>query len=120
MFTAEIVEPAETYVWENLTVEAFDTGAADAFQGHTPALREYGIASVLHMDHLAALASSTAQQRAIRRVARLTADALGQAENMVIDQLQDLLERHAQEWRRFVSAQGEQSFVARYAASVAA
>lgn len=119
MLRAKIDEPAETYVWENLSVETFDAGAAEAFQGHTPALREYGIAGVLHMDHLAALASPTAQPRTVRRVARLTADALGQNENVVIERLQDLLERHAEEWHRFVSAQGEQSFVARYAASVA-
>lgn len=120
MLAAGIAEPAETYVWENLGVAEFDTGAAGAFQGHTPALREYGIAGVLHMDHLAALASPTAQPRAVRRVARLTADALGQDEATVLDQFQALLERHAEEWRRFVSVQGAKSFVARYAASVTA
>lgn len=120
MFTAKIVEPAKTYVWENLGAEVFDSGAADAFEGHTPALRQYGIAGVLHMDHLAALASPTAQPRTVRRVARLTADALGAHEEVILHQLRGLLERHADEWRQFVSAQGKVSFVARYAASVAA
>jgi 7-cyano-7-deazaguanine synthase in queuosine biosynthesis len=118
MLTAGIAEPPETYVWENLGVEVFDSGAADAFQGHTSALREYGIAGVLHMDHLAALASPTAQPRAVQRVARLTADALGENEIIVLGELRSLLERHAEEWRRFVLEQGEKSFVARYAASV--
>lgn len=120
MFTAEIDDPADCYVWENLTVADFDTGAASAFQGHTPALREHGIAGVLHMDHLASLASPSAQTRAFHRVIRLTADALGKEEGAVLAQTQDLLNRHADEWRRFVIAQGDQSFVARYAASVAA
>lgn len=120
IFTAEIDEPAERYVWENLTVADFDTGAASAFQGHTPALREYGIAGVLHMDHLASLASPSAQTRAFYRVIRLTADALGEEEGAVLARTQDLLNRHAQEWRRFVAAHGDQSFLARYAASVAA
>jgi len=120
MFSAEIDEPAERYVWENLTVADFDTGAATAFQAHTPALREYGIAGVLHMDHLASLASPAAQSRAFHRVVRLTADALGEEEDAVLAKTQDLLERHASEWRRFVRAQGAQSFVARYAASATA
>ncbi|NBB64447.1 ATPase [Pseudomonas sp. ODNR1LW] len=120
MFTAEIDEPGERYVWENLTVADFDTGAASAFQGHTPALREYGIAGVLHMDHLASLALPSAQTRAFHRVIRLTADALGEEEGAVLSRTQDLLNRHAHEWRRFVAAQGDQSFLTRYAASVAA
>lgn len=120
MFTAEIDEPADRYVWENLTVADFDTGAASAFQGHTPALREYGIAGVLHMDHLAALARPSAQSLGFRRVVRMTADALGEDESTVAAQTRDLLNRHENEWRRFVAAQGDQSFVARYAASVAA
>lgn len=120
MFTAGIDEPADRYVWENLTVTEFDTGAAAAFQGHTRALREYGIAGVLHMDHLASMASPSAQTRAFHRVVRLTADALGEDEGSVLAQTRALLDRHAEEWRRFVIAQGEQSFVARYAASVVA
>lgn len=120
MFAAGIEEPADTYVWESLAVEDFDAGAARSFQGHTAALREYGIAGVLHMDHLAAFASPLEQPRAVRRVARLTADALGEDEEAVLGQFRALLHRHAEEWRRFVSAQGDRSFVARYAASLAA
>lgn len=120
MFTAEIEEPSDTYVWESLTADDFDAGAAPSFQGHTRALREYGIAGVLHMDHLAAFALPFEQPRAVRRVARLTADAMGLDEDAVLTLLKALLERHAAEWRRFVSAQGDNSFVARYAASLAA
>ena len=48
------------------------------------------------------------------------ADALGEDESGVLIHMQALLRRHADEWRRFVAAQGENSFLARYAASVAA
>lgn len=120
MFTAGIEEPSDTYVWENLGVSDFDSGAAATFQRHTPTLREHGIAGVLHMDNLAALASPYAQPRLVRRVARLTADALGEDEALVLEKTQALLGRHAEEWRRFVAAQGHRSFVARYAASAAA
>ncbi len=120
MFTAEIAEPSDTYVWENLGVTDFDAGAAAGFQRHTRALREHGIAGVLHMDNLAALASPHGQPRLVRRVARMTADALGEDEASVLERTQALLGRHAEEWRRFVAAQGERSFVARYAASATA
>lgn len=118
MFAADIEEPADKYVWENLSVDDFDTGAASTFQGHTPALREYGIAGVLHMDHLASLASPSAQTFAFRRVIRLTADALDEDEDEVSANTRDLLNRHSDEWHRFVTALGKSSFVARYAASV--
>ncbi|MFC0634699.1 7-cyano-7-deazaguanine synthase [Brevundimonas balnearis] len=120
MFTAGIEEPRDTYVWENLAVADFGSGAATSFQRHTAALREHGIAGVLHMDNLAALASPSSQPRLVRRVARLTADALGEDEDAVLDHVRALLGRHAEEWRRYVTAQGEHSFLGRYAASVAA
>jgi hypothetical protein len=81
-------------------------------------MREYGIAGVLHMDHLASLASPSAQTLAFRRVVRLTADALGEDEDEVSANTRDLLKRHSDEWHRFVTALGKSSFVARYAASV--
>lgn len=77
-----------------------------------------GVTSVLHMDHLASLASPSAQSRAFRRVVRLTADALGEDEAKAMANTRDLLNRHSDEWRRFVTALGSKSFVARYAASV--
>lgn len=119
MFTAGIDEPADTYVWENLAASDFDAGAAATFRGHTRALKEYGIAGVLHMDNLAALAAPGVQSRLVRRVARMTADALGEDEDAVLARVQDLLNRHAEEWRRFVAALGRDSFVARYARAAA-
>lgn len=119
MFSAEIEETADRYVWENLSVDDFDTGAASTFKGHTPALREYGIAGVLHMDHLASLALPSSQTLAFRRVVRLTADALGEDEAEITANTRDLLHRHSDEWRRFVTSLGHKSFVARYASSVA-
>ena len=41
---------------KNLGVADFQSGAAPNFRRHTPALQEYGIAGVLFMDNLAALA----------------------------------------------------------------
>lgn len=120
IFTAGFVEPPETYVWENLEVAEFDTGAAPNFRRHTGALQEYGIAGILFMDNLAKLAERENQPPQVRRVIRLTADALGAPEDQVTAHTQALLERHAEEWRSFVGRRGEQSFVRRFAPSVAA
>lgn len=120
MLAADLPEPTDTYVWENLGVADFQSGAAPNFRRHTPALQEYGIAGVLFMDNLAALADPSDRPPQVRRVIRLTADALGEPEDAVATKIGDLLQRHAAEWRAFVEAQGAHSFVRRYAASLAA
>jgi hypothetical protein len=120
MYTADIDEPQETYVWENLSTADFRAGAAASFRQHTPALDQYGIAGVLHLDHLAALSTSVQHRRHVRRIARLTADAIRQDAELVESQIYDLLARHASEWRAFVLSRGADSFVRRYAASVTA
>ena len=119
MFTAGIEEPLDTYVWETLSSSDFRAGAASSFTQHTPALDQYGIAGILHLDHLAALSTSEPHRRHVRRIARLTADALGEESEEVEARIYDLLTRHAAEWRRFVKSQGPSSFVVRYAASLA-
>jgi hypothetical protein len=120
MHTAGIEEAPDTYVWETLGTSEFRAGAAPTFRQHTPALDQYGIAGVLHLDHLAALVASEPHRQHVRRVARLTADALQEDADQVERRTYDLLGRHAEEWRRFVAAQGKNSFVARYAGSLAA
>ncbi len=120
MHSAGLEESATTYVWETLQTSEFRAGAAAEFQRHTSALDQYGIAGVLHLDHLAALSGSDLHRRHVRRVARETADALREDADDVESRLFSLLKRHAEEWRLFVLAQGGSSFVARYASSVTA
>jgi 7-cyano-7-deazaguanine synthase in queuosine biosynthesis len=120
MLTAGLNEPRETYVWEDLDVAEFNAGAAPNFRRHTGALQEHGIAGVLFMDNLAKLAEAESQPPQVRRVGRLTADALGTSEDEVAAHIQALLERHAEEWRSFVGQRAAQSFVRRFASSVAA
>ena len=65
---AGLVEPAERYVWEDLTPRAFEDGAEPSFRAKgriTGALREYAIAGALHLDHLAALADGAVHDRAL-------------------------------------------------------
>ncbi len=117
MFTAGIEEKPETYVWERLSASRFEEGAAQGFVRITPALRDYAIAGVLHMDHLAGLADSPLHARAVRRAARDTAEALEQDDKEVEHLLRSLLDRHAAEWRGFRRALGPESFVAKLAST---
>lgn len=117
MFTAGIDEPSETYVWERLSAERLDDGLAGGFDNITPALREYAVAGVLHMDHLADLVESPLHTRTLRRVARDTAEALDQDPANVEQQLRAMLERHAEEWRAFRKSLGQRSFVAQLASA---
>ncbi len=113
---AELTEDPKTYVWEDLRAPTFETGAAPAFRRITKALREYAIAGTLHLDHLAGLRHSAANKStldlAISQLSR--SRALPEAE--VRARLDRLLDQHESEWKRFLSALGNDSFVANWAA----
>ncbi len=111
MFTAGLPEPADTYVWENLSAPSFEAGVAEGFTAITGALREHAIAGVLHMDHLADLATAPSAARAVRRIARETAEVLREEPIEVEGRLRSLLARHAAEWRRFLESLAPDSFV---------
>ena len=113
--TAGIEEAASEYIWENLGASEFCDGAVVGFAHMSRAFEEYALAGVLHLDHLARLASSELHHRAVRRVARETADALGL--DMVASErsLSDLLLRHRAEWLAFQASLGSRSFVSRVA-----
>jgi 7-cyano-7-deazaguanine synthase in queuosine biosynthesis len=116
MFNAGLAEPNDAYVWENLSAPTFEEGAAQGFTGITDALREHAIAGVLHMDHLADLATLPSAARAVRRTARETAEVLHQDPVEIEGRLRALLARHAAEWRRFLLALAPDSFVRRLSA----
>ncbi len=111
MFIAGLAEPADAYIWENLSASTFEAGVATGFTGITDSMREHAIAGVLHMDHLADLATASSAVRAVRRVARETAEVLHEDPVEVEGRLRSLLSRHAAEWRRFLGALAPESFV---------
>lgn len=111
MFTAGLVEPADTYIWESLSASTFEAGVAEGFTGITDSMREHAIAGVLHMDHLADLATAPSAARAVRRTARETAEVLREDPVEIEARLRSLLARHAAEWRRFLDSLGTGSFV---------
>ena len=111
---AGLRESPETYVWENLSAGTFEGGVAAGFTSMTKALREYAIAGVLHMDHLAELSGSPEHAECIRRNASQIAPILGLAPEDAEERLSRLLCQHALEWRNFIRSLDANSFVAKW------
>jgi hypothetical protein len=112
---AHLEEPASGYVWENLRASRFEEGAASGFIHQTRALREYMIAGVLHLDHLAAMAGSVIYDPVISRISGELAPLMKQRHENVKALLQGLLHRHRAEWLAFLESLGPDSFVTKLA-----
>ncbi len=112
---ADLSEPADTYVWENLSAPTFDAGVAEGFNKTTRAQKQYAIAGTLHLDHLAYLKHSRAAERPLNLAAFQLARALGESEAVIWPKLDRLLSQHQKEWKTYMSSLGPQSFVAQWA-----
>lgn len=112
---AGLHETRDTYVWEDLSVPAWRSGAAASFDQVTDAMHEYAIAGVLHADHLAELNHSTLNAEVLSIKTSGLARALDITKSKGEAQLRRLLEQHGKEWRDFVRSLGDNSFVARWA-----
>lgn len=114
---AGLEERKETYVWENLAAESFRAGAAQGFPEKkiTGKMREYAIAGVLHLDHLASLRDSPANVATLNLNIFQLSKSLGLAESDVSANLSRLLVQHEKEWKGFLSSIGKQSFLANWA-----
>lgn len=111
MHAAGVEEPAANYIWEDLAAPKIEEGAVSGFTLMTNSLREYAIAGVLHLDHLASLADSSLHRRAVARVARETANGLSIPSADAEKKLLALLARHRAEWLAFQESLGPTSFV---------
>jgi 7-cyano-7-deazaguanine synthase in queuosine biosynthesis len=116
---AGLSEPLERYVWEDLSASDFAAGAAPSFNEKkiTDRLRQYAIAGVLHLDHLAGLLKSKANSHALDLAAFQLGGAVGLPEPDARARLDRLLQQHTYEWERFVRSLGKKSFVAQWAVS---
>jgi len=109
-------EGKETFVWEDLTVDRFEDGAAPTFKisKHRGALFESAIAGTLQLDQLARLHRSVASQSGLdRQVSGLSA-SLGLPEETVRAKLMRVLRQHEREWKSFLSSLGRESFVSHW------
>ncbi len=114
---AGLLEPKHAYVWEELGAETFEHGAVASFAKNkvTGKLRQYAIAGSLHLDHLAGLQASPANQKALSLNAFQLSQSLGLPQAEVGAKLDRLLTQHGNEWRSFVHSLGQNSFVADWA-----
>ena len=115
---AGLSEPAERYVWSDLSPVAFERGAARSYRAKgkiTGASREYAIAGALHLDHLAALPDSAAHAAGLDLAAFQIAGALGIERAEAKSRLDRLLRQHSSEWEDFMRSLGPDSFVADWA-----
>lgn len=115
---AGLTEEADIYVWENLQASQFELGASADFDPKlmTKALKEYAIAGVLHLDHLAALGKSEANRETVSHGVFQLATSLGLSEDVVSPKLTRALQQHNKEWRGYLDSLGQQSFIASWVA----
>ena len=109
---AGLSEDPETYVCTDMSAATIESAVDPDFKHLNNAYRNYAIAGVRHMDDLAEMADRGPRRRIVRRhaavlrrVLRPTGD--GDAEELLIR----LLERHADEWKRYLNSLGAGSFV---------
>jgi hypothetical protein len=114
---AGLAEEKTTYVWEDLSAGAFGASTVPTFDRKkiTPAMREYAIASALHIDHLADLSHSPANASALGLSAFQLARSCGLSEAESRSRLDRLLSQHRTEWENFMRSLGPNSFVANWA-----
>jgi 7-cyano-7-deazaguanine synthase in queuosine biosynthesis len=112
---AGLVEPDDTYVWEDLRAPRFEAGVALSFKKVTAALREYAIAGTLHLDHLAGLRHSPANTTALELSVFRLSRAFKTSGHDTSDRLHRMLGQHETEWRSFLCSLGASSFVSAWA-----
>ena len=110
MHAAGIDEPKGTYVIADLTASSFQ----HALPGRTKvrlskSMSEYGSVGARHLEQLAQLAEIP--DSGLKVPAFEIARALGEPQDEVLKKLRNMLLTHAKEWRAFMAAQGEQSFL---------
>ena len=103
-------EPVETYIAQDLTADDLARSVPPAFDKMNTAFREYAIAGVLHMDHLADLAREDGHV-VLRRQAYEIADALGLSVEQTEKKINEMISQHAAEWRAFTVSLGGRSFL---------
>ncbi|UIJ82405.1 7-cyano-7-deazaguanine synthase [Rhizobium leguminosarum] len=113
---AGIDEPKENYIWEDLRAKDFAQGAVHGFDKVTRAMRRYGIAGALHLDHLAEMSASPLHRIRVKRSAWQLAEQLQITTTQAEEHLFGLLEQHDREWQAFMKNLGPKSFIAQWLA----
>ena len=107
-------ESRDTYVCADMTAATLEAAVDPGFTRMNRAYREYAVAGILHMDHLADMANADARSQ-VRRHAALMAPALDLLPEDAEERLAALLNRHAEEWKSYMGSLGAHSFVKQWA-----
>ncbi|HBK07157.1 MAG TPA: hypothetical protein DDZ81_15120 [Acetobacteraceae bacterium] len=110
LHAVNILEAPDTYVVSDLTAPDVNE-ALKVISGRSDRdiMVEYGSVGVRHFEHLADMASRPDDY--LRVHASEIASAIGERYEDALGNLRSLLLRHTEEWRAFLSAQGEESFL---------
>ncbi|QTN34835.1 7-cyano-7-deazaguanine synthase [Cognatishimia activa] len=103
-------EVSDTYVAYDLSASDLARSVPGSFKKMNKSFREYAIAGVLHMDHLADLTREDGHA-ILRRQAIEIADAQGMSVEQTEHKIREMIQRHADEWSAFVASLGSGSFV---------
>ena len=113
---AGVTEDKEIYVWEDLSAPQFEDGVAEEFGKVKPrgAQYEYAIAGTLHLDHLAHLLHSSANQVPLDRQIFRLSESIAITDQETRQKLERLLTQHGKEWRHFVGSLGARTFIGQW------
>lgn len=110
MYAAGIEEPGDTYVVADLTIPQFSAALPCKKKVRlSRTMVEFGSVGARHLQQLADMADLP--DDALQVHAFEIARAIGAPQQETLEKLRKMLLTHAQEWRAFIAAQGEQSFI---------
>lgn len=110
MHAAGVNEAQDAYVVSDLAATDVNNAlSAISLKADRDIMVEYGSVGARHLQHLAELASLP--DDALRVHASQIGAAIGESTEETLTKLRTMLSTHAVEWRAFLSAQGEQSFL---------
>ena len=107
---AGLRESPDAYVCTNMAAATLESAVDPNFTNLNRAYRDYAIAGVLHMDHLAAMAKVDARSQ-VERHATLLAPTLDRSREETLKDLKTLLLKHAAEWQSYLDSLSPNSFV---------
>lgn len=113
LHAAGLSEAADIYVWRDLDAPTLAGAADPEFKGAKAgkASREYAIAGVLHLHHLAGFRTQDRYRPARNLAVAHLAEALGESEAEIRIKLYRMLETHEAEWEAYIGSLAPGSFV---------
>lgn len=111
---AGLTEDPDIYICADMTAGSLEDAVAPGFTKVNGAFRDYAVAGILHMDHLADMTSADHQGEIARHSATL-GPALGLSPGETQERLKSLLHKHTAEWKTYMNSLGARSFVRHWA-----